>query len=225
MPETEGATPGQLAWFVARVGTAIRDDIPSPLARVLDEIELPTLDTLADMELAGVAVSHAHLSAFSTELATRADAIAADAFAAIGREVNLGSPKQLQEVLFDDLQLPKTRKTKTGYSTDAAVLADLQESNPHPFLDLLLQHREATKLRPPGHGAVFVHDLADNPDRLQTGDPRQSIEERYQSRGAYIDQVAVEASKLVDAGYLLAEDVSLIISQARRHWDYLMQGN
>jgi DNA polymerase-1 len=61
--------------------------------------------------------------------------------------VNLGSPKQLQEVLFEDLALPKTRKTKTGYSTDAAVLADLQESNPHPFLDLLLQHREATKLR------------------------------------------------------------------------------
>ncbi|HYP73792.1 MAG TPA: DNA polymerase, partial [Microbacterium sp.] len=61
--------------------------------------------------------------------------------------VNLGSPKQLQEVLFEDLSLPKTRKTKTGYSTDAAVLADLQESNPHPFLDLLLQHREATKLR------------------------------------------------------------------------------
>ncbi len=70
-----------------------------------------------------------------------------EAYAAIGREVNLGSPKQLQEVLFEELQLPKTRKTKTGYSTDAAVLADLQETNPHPFLDLLLQHREATKLR------------------------------------------------------------------------------
>ena len=85
--------------------------------------------------------------AFSGELAQRADAIAQEAYAAIGREVNLGSPKQLQEVLFDELQLPKTRKTKTGYSTDAAVLADLQETNPHPFLDLLLQHREATKLR------------------------------------------------------------------------------
>ncbi len=75
------------------------------------------------------------------------DGIAQQAYAAIGREVNLGSPKQLQEVLFEDLSLPKTRKTKTGYSTDAAVLADLQGSNPHPFLDLLLQHREATKLR------------------------------------------------------------------------------
>ena len=73
--------------------------------------------------------------------------MAEQAYAAIGHEVNLGSPKQLQEVLFGELQLPKTRKTKTGYSTDAAVLADLQDADPHPFLDLLLQHREATKLR------------------------------------------------------------------------------
>src|SRR5690606_13383416 len=64
----------------------------------------------------------------------------------IGREVNLGSPKQLQEVLFDQLGMPKTRANKTGYSTDAEALADLQESNPHPFLDLLLRHRDATKL-------------------------------------------------------------------------------
>lgn len=147
VPETEGATPGQLAWFTLRAGAALRDELPAELLRVLDEIELPTLRTLAAMELSGVAVSHETLAGFSAELGIRADAIAADAYSAIGREVNLGSPKQLQEVLFDELQLPKTRKTKTGYSTDAAVLADLQETNPHPFLDLLLQHREATKLR------------------------------------------------------------------------------
>jgi len=70
-----------------------------------------------------------------------------EAFAEIGREVNLGSPKQLQQVLFDELGMPKTRATKTGYSTDAAALADLQEAHPHPFLGLLLQHRDATKLR------------------------------------------------------------------------------
>lgn len=147
VPETEGATPSQEAWFALRVAAALRDDIPEPVAAVLTDIELPTLLTLADMEVAGVAVSHDILSTFSGELATRADAIAQDAFGIVGREFNLGSPKQLQEVLFDDLQLPKTRKTKTGYSTDAAVLADLQESHPHPFLGLLLQHREATKLR------------------------------------------------------------------------------
>ncbi len=147
VPETEGATPGQLSWYTLRVADALRGELAPSVAAVLTDIELPTLLTLADMELAGVAVSHEKLSEFSADLGLRADAIAQQAFAAIGREVNLGSPKQLQEVLFEELQLPKTRKTKTGYSTDAAVLADLQETNPHPFLDLLLQHREATKLR------------------------------------------------------------------------------
>jgi DNA polymerase-1 len=147
VPETEGATPGQLSWYTLRVAEAERAELPAPVWGVLRDIELPTLAALADMELAGVTVSHAKLAGFSTELGVRAEALAQDAFAAIGREVNLGSPKQLQEVLFDELQLPKTRKTKTGYSTDAAVLVDLQETNPHPFLDLLLQHREATKLR------------------------------------------------------------------------------
>lgn len=147
VPETEGATPAQEAWFALRVADALRDDIPEPVATVLTDIELPTLVTLADMEVAGVAVSHEVLSTFSTELALRAEGIAQEAFGAVGREFNLGSPKQLQEVLFEDLQLPKTRKTKSGYSTDAAALADLQETHPHPFLQLLLQHREATKLR------------------------------------------------------------------------------
>ncbi len=147
VPETEGATPSQEAWFALRVAAALREDIPESVAAVLTEIELPTLTTLADMEIAGVAVSHEVLSTFSGELATRAEGLAQEAFGIVGREFNLGSPKQLQEVLFDDLQLPKTRKTKTGYSTDAAVLADLQDSHPHPFLGLLLQHREATKLR------------------------------------------------------------------------------
>ncbi|GAB3599169.1 DNA polymerase I [Microbacterium tumbae] len=147
VPETDGATPSQEAWFALRTAEALRADLPEGVAAVLVDIELPTLLTLADMEIAGVAVSHEVLSTFSGELATRADAIAQDAFATIGREFNLGSPKQLQEVLFEDLQLPKTRKTKTGYSTDAAALADLQESTPHPFLEQLSQHREATKLR------------------------------------------------------------------------------
>ncbi|MEU4015808.1 DNA polymerase I [Microbacterium sp. NPDC028030] len=147
VPETEGATPSQEAWFALRVADALREDIPESVAGVLVDIELPTLLTLADMEVAGVAVSHDVLSTFSSELATRAEGLAQEAFSVVGREFNLGSPKQLQEVLFEDLQLPKTRKTKTGYSTDAAVLADLQESHPHPFLSLLLQHREATKLR------------------------------------------------------------------------------
>lgn len=147
VPETEGATPGQLSWFTRRVAEVQRTEMPERVTQVLDDIEMPTLTALADMELAGVAVSHEKLAGFSSELGARADALARDAYAAIGHEVNLGSPKQLQEVLFDELQLPRTRKTKSGYTTDAAALADLQESADHPFLDLLLRHREATKLK------------------------------------------------------------------------------
>ncbi len=147
LPETEGATPAQQAWFTLRAASALREEMSEAVASVLTDIELPTLLTLADMEMAGVAVSHDVLASFEKDLAERAQRIASSAYETIGREVNLGSPKQLQEVLFEELQLPKTRKTKTGYSTDAAVLADLQESNPHPFLGLLLEHREATKLR------------------------------------------------------------------------------
>lgn len=147
VPETEGATPSQLSWYTLRVTEALRSEMPDPVLRVLTEIELPTVSALADMELAGVAVSHTKLSDFSRELGSRADALAQEAYAAIGHEVNLGSPKQLQEVLFEELQLPKTRKTKTGYTTDAGALADLQDKAPHPFVGLLLQHREATKLK------------------------------------------------------------------------------
>jgi len=99
------------------------------------------------MELTGISVSREILGSIATELDGSAAELASRAYLEIGREVNLGSPKQLQEVLFDQLGMPKTRANKTGFSTDAASLADLQEQAPHPFLDLLLQHRDATKLR------------------------------------------------------------------------------
>src|SRR5690606_34236077 len=99
-----------------------------------------------EMERTGIQVSADILSGLRSRLAASAADFAAKAYAEIGREVNLGSPKQLQQVLFEELGMPKTRANKTGYSTDAASLTDLQEKNPHPFLDLLLQHRDVTKL-------------------------------------------------------------------------------
>ncbi|PPL20550.1 DNA polymerase I [Microterricola pindariensis] len=135
------------AWYALRVTPQIVEQLDAGSRSVLDDIEMPTLSVLVEMELRGVAVSHDELAALSSELGETAAGIAAQAFAEIGREVNLGSPKQLQEVLFDQLGMPKTRATKTGFSTDAGALADLQQSNPHPFLGLLLEHRDATKLR------------------------------------------------------------------------------
>ncbi|UFS60318.1 DNA polymerase I [Subtercola endophyticus] len=138
--------PAGTAWYVARVARAINEKLDDGSRSVLVDIEMPVLAVLAQMELDGVAVSHTQLSELSNELTTRSAQIASDAFGIIEREINLGSPKQIQEVLFDQLGMPKTRATKTGYSTDAVALADLQASSPHPFLDLLLLHRDATKL-------------------------------------------------------------------------------
>jgi DNA polymerase I len=146
VPETEAASPATEAWYVLRVAEYLSGKLEVGSRTVLDTIELPLVPVLATMERTGITINRGILSDLSTELGAKAAAAAAQAFAEIGREINLGSPKQLQEVLFDQLGMPKTRSNKTGFSTDAASLADLQEQAPHPFLDLLLQHRDATKL-------------------------------------------------------------------------------
>lgn len=111
------------------------------------DLEIPLITVLAHMEDAGVAIDAAHLESLAEGARQRVAFAAQQAYEAIdGVEVNLGSPKQLQEVLFDRLKMPKTKRIKTGYSTDAASLADLQEKNPHPFLEALLAHRDAAKL-------------------------------------------------------------------------------
>ncbi|ANJ26945.1 DNA polymerase I [Agromyces aureus] len=148
VPE-EGSDAGapEFAWYTLRLAPVVLRALPESTRVLLAEVEMPLVPVLAAMELRGVTVDHGELGALSAELGDRAAALAAAAYAEIGREVNLGSPKQLQEVLFDQLAMPKTRATKTGYTTDASALADLQESNPHPFLGYLLEHRDATKLR------------------------------------------------------------------------------
>ncbi|MCH4249893.1 MAG: DNA polymerase I [Microbacteriaceae bacterium] len=113
---------------------------------VLTDIELPLSPVLAAMERTGIAVSREQLSELCDTLQERAAGIASEAYKAIGHEVNLASPKQLQTVLFDELGMPKTRATKTGYSTNAAALESLYERTEHPFLQFLLAHRDATKL-------------------------------------------------------------------------------
>ena len=131
-----------------------------PLQVVLDEqmvardalglftdLEMPVAATLTVMEDAGIAVDDAVLQTRQTELDARVTHAAEGAYAAAGRELNLSSPKQLQAVLFDELKMPKTRKTKTGYTTDADALAGLYAKTSHPFLEHLLEHRDAIKLR------------------------------------------------------------------------------
>jgi len=148
VPETEPTSPGLLAWYFRLLVQRLEESLEPGVLRVYQDLEVPLTPILAVMESTGIAVDGAALRSLSAELGERAAGLQTEAWAAIeGFEVNLGSPKQLQEVLFERLGLPKTRATKTGYSTDAEAIAELQLTHPHPFLSLLLGWRDVTKLR------------------------------------------------------------------------------
>ncbi|MBF6134441.1 DNA polymerase I [Nocardia otitidiscaviarum] len=114
---------------------------------LLRDMELPLLAVLADLEQAGIAVDADQLEQLQREFADRVAEAANNAYEVIGKQINLGSPKQLQVVLFDELDMPKTKRTKTGYTTDADALEGLYEKTQHPFLQHLLEHRDATRLK------------------------------------------------------------------------------
>ncbi len=114
---------------------------------LLADVELPLLRTLATMERDGIAVDAEYLDTLHADFDGAVRAAESDAFAVLGRPINLGSPKQLQEVLFDELGMPKTRRTKTGWTTDAESLEGLYAKTEHPFLAHLLRHRDQIRLR------------------------------------------------------------------------------
>jgi DNA polymerase-1 len=117
-------------------------------AALLAQIELPLVDVLAAMERIGIAADVPAMEALEADFAAAVRDAQGDAYNAIGGEqINLGSPKQLQVVLFDTLGMPKTKKTKTGYTTDADALTELFVKTGHPFLEALLRHRDASRLR------------------------------------------------------------------------------
>ncbi|MFG2100362.1 DNA polymerase I [Micromonospora echinaurantiaca] len=116
-------------------------------ARLMAGVELPLMRVLAGMERTGIAADTHYLSELEAHFAAEVKAAAQGAYAAVGREFNLGSPKQLQEILFGELGLPKTKKIKTGYTTDADALQWLYAQNPHPVLAHLLRHRDVAKLK------------------------------------------------------------------------------
>ena len=116
-------------------------------ARLLSEVELPLVDLLSAMEQIGIAVDIDHLESLESHFAAEVRDAASEAFRVIDKEINLGSPKQLQVVLFEELGMPKTKRTKTGYTTDADALQGLFEKTEHPFLMALLRHRDVSRLR------------------------------------------------------------------------------
>ncbi|MER7052904.1 MULTISPECIES: DNA polymerase I [unclassified Streptomyces] len=123
-------------------------------ADLLRDMELPTSALLARMERHGIAADRAHLEAMEQMFAGAVQQAVKEAHAAAGHEFNLGSPKQLQEVLFGELNLPKTKKTKTGYTTDADALAWLAAQTENELPVIMLRHREQAKLRVTVEGLI-----------------------------------------------------------------------
>ncbi|MBC7291780.1 MAG: DNA polymerase I, partial [Actinotalea sp.] len=155
----EGEVPHQStalrAAAVAELAEVLQGELEDRGAhRLLADVELPLVDVLARMEQTGIGADSEYLDGLEREFAGAVADAAAEAYAVIGREVNLGSPKQLQEVLFDQLGMPRTKKIKTGWTTDAASLTDLFERTQHPFLAHLLAHRDASRLRQTVEGLI-----------------------------------------------------------------------
>ncbi len=132
---------------------------------LLDGVEVPLVPLLAQMENAGIAVDVPGLSDLSAEFGADMRTAEEQAHALVGRPFNLGSPKQLQEILFGERNLPKTKKIKTGYTTDAESLQLLFAQTGDPLLEQLLAWRDRSKLRQTVDGLI---PLADAEGRIHT---------------------------------------------------------
>jgi len=162
LPATGGVTSGELDFGDAtqsHVGDAARARavrlLVEPMADALKatgmhtlfvDIEVPLIGVLARMEARGIAIDRNGLSAIRDELVARVNELTKVLHRLAGRDFNINSPTQMQKILFDERGLTKGKKTKTGYSTDAATLEKLQPEWPE-FIDALLEYREVEKLR------------------------------------------------------------------------------
>jgi DNA polymerase I len=150
LPSANDLPPTARAGLEALSAMAVREPLQKRLVdlgleRLFREVELPLIPVLARMEATGVALDRDALEVLDREFGVEIGRLEQGIYTDVGHEFNLGSPKQLEQVLFFELNLPKGRRTKTGYSTDAAVLEELRPA--HPMIDKLLEWRVYTKLR------------------------------------------------------------------------------
>ena len=140
------ARAGSSAIATARLGRLLADDLARlGLARLFEDVELPLVRVLVEMEEAGIVVDVQYLADLAREFAREVARIEREAHDAVGHDFGITSPKQLEQLLFTELKLPRGRRTKTGWSTDATVLEELRGA--HPVVEKILEHREVEKLR------------------------------------------------------------------------------
>jgi DNA polymerase-1 len=185
-PAAAGLPPTAIAGLEALAALAVRPSLELALRdegveRLFAEIELPLIPILARMEAVGVALDRDALASLEREFAAEIERLEAEIYGAVGHQFTIGSPKQLGEILFEELRLPKGRKTKTGYSTDATVLEELR--GVHPVIAPILDWRIYTKLRstyvealpsligPDGRLHTLFHQAVAATGRLSSSDP------------------------------------------------------
>ncbi len=154
----------------ARAVVDLADALDKDLERrgataLLHDVELPLVDVLAAMERLGVVLDIDYLAKLSATFGGEVKAVEEAAWGEIGREFNLGSPKQIQQILFEEKELPKTRRTKTGYTTDSEALTNLFAQTGEPVLEHLLRHREVAKLKSMVDSLI---PMADDDHRIHT---------------------------------------------------------
>ena len=173
--------------------------------RLAEELEYPIVPVLARMEITGIAADEGHFADIESSFAAQAREAADTAHEIVGRQFNMGSPKQLQQILFEELKMPKTKRTKTGYTTNAEALQQLYAKTGHPVLEQLLRFRDVEKLKqivatlratvqPDGRIHTTFHQTVAATGRLSSSDPNlQNI------------PVRSEAGRDIRAGFVVGE--------------------
>lgn len=181
-------------------------------AELLHDVEMGVQRCLISMERAGIAVDTDIFKGLRSEFDERVTRAQEAAWEAAGEKINLSSPKQLQGVLFDKLDMPKTRRTKSGYTTDADALAGLYETTEHPFLAHLLEHRDAIKLRQTVDG--LLKEIRDDGRVHTTYMQTVAVTGRLSSKDPNLQNIPMrtEEGRRIREGFVVGEGYESLLS-------------
>lgn len=181
-------------------------------AELLHDVEMGVQRCLISMERAGIAVDTDIFEGLRSEFDERVTRAQEAAWEAAGEKINLSSPKQLQGVLFDKLDMPKTRRTKSGYTTDADALAGLYETTEHPFLAHLLEHRDAIKLRQTVDG--LLKEIRDGGRVHTTYMQTVAVTGRLSSKDPNLQNIPMrtEEGRRIREGFVVGEGYESLLS-------------
>ncbi|MFI1579249.1 DNA polymerase I [Embleya sp. NPDC020630] len=210
MSDEADAEPGAALMLAARAVVDLAAALDTELAakgglELLRDMELPLLPVLAHMEQTGIAADLPYLERLQEQFAAAVKQATEEAHAAVGHEFNLGSPKQLQEILFTELGLPKTKKIKTGFTTDADALTWLATQTDNELPVILLRHRDQTRLRTTVEG--LIKTVADDARIHTTFNQTVAATGRLSSQDPNLQNIPIrtEEGRLIRRAFVVGE--------------------